>query len=683
MTDDEEIDGEIEARLSEQEYFRPPTKFVGQANATDPSIHDRFEENYPEAFEEYAELLEWDSHWEQVLDDSNPPFYQWFTGGTLNASHNCIDRHLDERGNQTALLWEGEDGERRNVTYRDLYREVNRMAAALREVGVEADDVVTLHLPMVPALPITMLACARIGAPHSEVFAGFSAGARADRIDDAESDVVVTIDGYYRRGEFLDHKQKADDAVEEADHDVDSVLVWERSRAAGSRDHETGSRERHEEELHDAAEIEEGRDVLVSELLADNDRARVDPVERDAEDPLFLMYTSGTTGQPKGCQHRTGGYLAYVTATSKYVLDIDPDDTYWCAADIGWITGHSYIVYGPLSLGTTSVMYEGAPDHPHKGRIWEMAEKYDVDVFHTSPTAVRMFMKWGPEHVEEYDFDFRHMTTVGEPIQPEAWLWYYKYIGDEDAVIVDTWWQTETGGHLITNLPALDDMKPGSAGKACPGIQPAIYDDNGDPIEAASGKAGNLVIEKPWPGMLQTVYGDDQRFVDEYWREFSDVESDDADDWVYKAGDGAVHGKDDYYRILGRLDDVMNVAGHRLGTMELESAAAEVGDVAEAAVAAREDAQKGEVPDVYVTLREGIEPGEDVRDRIVGAIEDEIGKFARPGNVVFVDDLPKTRSGKIMRRLLENISNGEDLGDTTTLRDPSVPERIREEVHGD
>jgi acetyl-CoA synthetase len=657
-------DSQLEARLPDQQYYRPPSKFVGQANVTDPAVYDRFEE-FPEGFEEYAELLDWDSHWEEVLDDSNPPFFEWFTGGTLNASYNCIDRHLDERKNQTALLWEGEGGEQRNITYQDLYREVNKMAAALKEAGVTEDDVVTLHLPMLPALPITMLACARIGAPHSEVFAGFSAQALADRIDDADSDVVVTADGYYRRGDFLDHKAKADEACEAAEKDVDKVLVWER----------------HEGELHPDAELVEGRDVLVSELLANNERARVDPVERDAEDPLFLMYTSGTTGQPKGCQHRTGGYLSYAAGTSKYVLDIKPEDTYWCAADIGWITGHTYIVYGPLALGTTSVMYEGTPDHPHKSRMWELAEKYDVDIFHTSPTAVRMFMKWGEEYLEGYDFDFRHMTTVGEPIQPEAWNWYYEHIGDEDAVIVDTWWQTETGGHLITNLPALDDMKPGSAGKPAPGIQPAIYDDNGDPIEPASGRAGNLVIERPWPGMLQTVYGDDERFINEYWRDFSEVDSDDPEDWVYKAGDGAVHAQDGYFRILGRLDDVMNVAGHRLGTMELESAVAEVPEVAEAAVVAREDTEKGEVPDVYVTLRDGVDRA-GIEDKIVAAIEDDIGKFARPNAVVVVADLPKTRSGKIMRRLLENISNGDDLGDTTTLRDPSVPEDIRDQVQG-
>ncbi|MFB6070051.1 MAG: acetate--CoA ligase [Halanaeroarchaeum sp.] len=678
----ERDDGALESRLTEQEYFRPPTDFVGQANVTDTEILDRFDENYPDAFEEYAELLDWDDRWDEVLDDGNPPFYEWFTGGELNACYNCVDRHLPERKDETAIVWEGShDGESRRISYRDLYNEVNTMAAVYREVGLEehhyerdgddvemSGDIVTMHLPMVPDLPVAMLAAARIGVPHSEVFAGFSASALADRIDDAESDVVVTIDGYYRRGEFLNHKQKADEALEMADHDVDTVLLFQR-----------------EDELHPDVEItDDDPYVLVDEIVEENDleRASVEPVSRDAEDVLFLMYTSGTTGKPKGAQHRTGGYMAYAAATSKYVQDIHPEDTYWCMADIGWITGHSYIVYGPLALGTTTLMVEEAPDYPHKGATWEIAETYDVDIFHTSPTAVRMFMKWGEEIPQQYDFDFKHMTTVGEPIQPEAWLWYYKYIGDEDAVIVDTWWQTETGGHLITNLPALKDMKPGSAGYPAPGIQPAIYDDDGEPMEPESGQAGNLVIEKPWPGMLQTVHGNDERFVDEYWRDFSDTGSDDPEDWVYKAGDGAVHEEDGYWRILGRLDDVMNVAGHRLGTMELESAIAEVPEVAEPAVAGRDDPEKGTVPDAYVTLREGVEPSEEVREKIVAAVEDEIGPFARPANIWFVDELPKTRSGKIMRRLLEDISNDEDLGNTMTLRDTSVPEEIRDMVHG-
>ena len=656
-------DATIEALLSEQSYFRPSPRFVGQANITDPAVYDRFAD-FPHGFTEYAELLDWERRWDRVFDGSNPPFFRWFTGGVLNACYNCVDRHLGMQADQTALLWEGEPGDVRRIAYQDLHREVNELAAALRALGVKKGDVVTFHLPMLPALPVSMLACARIGAPHSEVFAGFSAHALAARIDDAESHYLVTCDGYYRRGEFLNHKQKADEALEMAGTDVEKVVVWTRH-----------------DELHPDVELVEGRDVLASELTANHRRARVEPVSQDAEDILFLMYTSGTTGQPKGVQHRTGGYLAWAAGTSMDVLDLKPEDTYWCMADIGWITGHSYIVYGPLALGTTSVMYEGAPDHPHKGRTWEIAEKYDVDVFHTSPTAVRMFMKWGSTHPEKYDFSFRHLTTVGEPIQPEAWAWYYRHVGREEAVIVDTWWQTETGGHLITNLPALDDMKPGSAGRPLPGIDARILDDTGREVEAGSARAGNLVISRPWPGMLQTLYGDDERFIQEYWAAYSDLESDDWRDWVYKTGDGAFLARDGYFRIVGRLDDVMNVAGHRLGTMELESAVLTVEDVSEAAVAGRRDAEKGTVPEVYVVLREGVD-AEGVRERIVEAVEEEIGKFARPGGVVFVDDLPKTRSGKIMRRLLENIANDEELGDTTTLRDPSVPERIRRQVHG-
>ncbi len=653
----------IESRLSEQEYFSPPQSFVEQANCNDPDVYDRFD-NVPEGFEEYAEMLDWFSPWDQVLDDENPPFYRWFTGGTLNACYNCVDRHLEQYRDKTAFLWEGETGEVRRMAYQDLYREVNEMAALLRDIGVEEDDILTIHLPMVPALPVTMLAAARIGVPHSVVFAGFSADALAHRLDDADSHHLVTIDGYYRRGEFLDHKKKADKAVEQTDVEVEDVLVFQRH-----------------DDLAETCEIETGRDLLVDEAISSFHGARVEPVERDAEDILFIMYTSGTTGSPKAPQHRTGGYLSYVAGTSKYLFDIHPEDTYWCMADIGWITGHSYIVYGPLAVGATSVMYEGAPDYPDKGVTWRIAEDYDVNIFHTSPTAVRMFMKWGKEWPAKYDFDFKHMTSVGEPIQPEAWFWYYKHIGHEDAVIVDTWWQTETGGVLLSNLPALQDMKPGSVGKPMPGIRPAILDDDGEEIEAGSGKAGNLVITEPWPGMLQTLYNDDERFIEEYWSDFSDTDSDESSDWNYYPADGAVQSEDGYYRILGRLDDVMNVAGHRLGTMELESAVAEVNAVSESAVVSKDHPEKGEVPTVYATLRDDVDvPGVELRERIQEAVEREIGPFARPAGIYVVDELPKTRSGKIMRRILKNISNDEDLGDTTTLRNPEVPEQIREQV---
>ena len=663
MVDDD--DSELEARLPDQDYYRPPPEFVGQANVSDPAIYDRFED-FPEGFEEYAELLEWESRWDEVLDDSNPPFYEWFVDGELNASYNCIDRHLDERKNQTALLWEGEDGEQRNITYQDLYREVNKMAAALEDAGVEEDDVVTLHLPMLPALPITMLACARIGAPHSEVFAGFSAQALADRIDDAGSDVVVTADGYYRRGDLLNHKEKADEACELAEKDVDKVLVWER----------------HEGELHPDAELEEGRDVLVSELLANNERTRVDPVTRDAEDPLFLMYTSGTTGQPKGVKHTTGGYLAWTAWTSQAVLDVKPEDTYFCSADIGWITGHSYIVYGPLALGTTTMMYEGTPDHPDNDRLWEIVEDYEATQLYTAPTAIRAFMKWGKEYPERHDLSsLRLLGTVGEPINPRAWKWYYKHIGNEECPVVDTWWQTETGGMMITTLPGIKDMKPGSAGPPLPANDVRIVDTEGEEVQP--GRAGYLTVNKPWPGMLRTLYKNDERFIEEYWEEYSDTDSDDPDDWVYFPEDGAKIDEDGYITVLGRVDDVINVSGHRLGTMEIESAIVGVEGVAEAAVVGGDHELKGEAVYAYVITEDGYEENEELRQQIIDGVEDAIGPIARPEQVIFTPELPKTRSGKIMRRLLEDIANGEELGDTSTLRNPDVVSDIERKVQGD
>ena len=643
---------EIEARLPEQDSFEPPADFVEQANVTDESVRDDFEDNWPECWENAAEHLEWFDGYDEVLDDSDAPFYEWFVGGSLNACYNCIDRHvINGRGDELALRWEGEEGERREYTYEELLDEVQSFAAGLRDVGVEEDDVVTMYMPMVPELPIAMLACARIGAPHNVVFAGFSADALTTRMENASSEHLVTCDSYYRRGEELDHKAKADrGALDEAT----KIVVGRFDRY-----------------------VPTDGEYAYRELVSRHDEASVEPVERDAEDMLFLMYTSGTTGTPKGVKHTTGGYLSYVTWTSHAVLDIEQDDTYWCAADIGWITGHSYIVYGPLALGTTSVMYEGAPDYPTKDRLWEMVEGYGVDVFYTAPTAVRAFMKWGTEHPEAHDLSsLRLLGTVGEPINPRAWKWYYRYIGSEDCPIVDTWWQTETGGMMVTTLPGIDEMKPGSAGPPLPGIDARVVDDEGTEVEA--GDAGYLTVHKPWPGMLRTVYGDDDRYISEYWTAYSDR---DADDWVYFPEDGAKIDDDGYITVLGRVDDVINVSGHRLGTMELESAIVGVEGVAEAAVVGGDHEMKGEAVYAYVIVEEGTDADDALRERIVEAVEDDIGPFARPEEVVFTDSLPKTRSGKIMRRLLEDIASGDELGDTSTLRNPDVVEDIERKLN--
>ena len=659
---DENGDGQLEARLAEQEAFEPGDDFVEQANVSDESIYDEFEDNWPECWTRAADLLDWDEEYTEVLDDSNEPFYEWFADGTLNASYNCIDRHVESGDkNRVAIKWEGEHGATRTYTYQDLYREVNEFAAALRDLGVEEDDVVTMYMPMVPELPIAMLACARIGAPHSVVFAGFSAEALATRMNAAESEYLVTCDGYYRRGDPLDHQAKANEGLSNVEHDVDATVVVDRLGDDGF-----------------------GNDLHANQhdwddLVAGHRGDRVDPVERDAEDMLFLMYTSGTTGKPKGVKHTTGGYLAYTAWTSHSVLDLEPEDTYWCSADIGWITGHSYIVYGPLALGTTTVMYEGTPDYPDRGRLWELIEKYAVDVFYTAPTAIRAFMKWGPEYPDAYDLStLRLLGTVGEPINPRAWKWYYKHIGGEDCPIVDTWWQTETGGMMVSTLPGIGTMKPGSAGPPLPGIDVRVVDTDGDEVDA--GRAGYLTVDRPWPGMLRTLYRNDERFIDEYWDAYSDA---DADEWVYFPEDGAKIDGDDYITILGRVDDVVNVSGHRLGTMEIESAIVGVEGVAEAAVVGGDHDIKGEAVYAYVILEDGYEGSEEMRDRIIAGVEDAIGPIARPESVTFTPELPKTRSGKIMRRLLEEIANGEELGDTTTLRNPDVVNDIQEQASGD
>ena len=659
---DENGDGQLEARLAEQEAFEPGDDFVEQANVSDESIYDEFEDNWPECWTRAADLLDWDEEYTEVLDDSNEPFYEWFADGTLNASYNCIDRHVESGDkNRVAIKWEGEHGATRTYTYQDLYREVNEFAAALRDLGVEEDDVVTMYMPMVPELPIAMLACARIGAPHSVVFAGFSAEALATRMNAAESEYLVTCDGYYRRGDPLEHQAKANEGLSNVEHDVDATVVVDRLG-----DDRFG---------HDLTANQHDWDDLVAGHRGD----RVDPVERDAEDMLFLMYTSGTTGKPKGVKHTTGGYLAYTAWTSHSVLDLEPEDTYWCSADIGWITGHSYIVYGPLALGTTTVMYEGTPDYPDRGRLWELIEKYAVDVFYTAPTAIRAFMKWGPEYPDAYDLStLRLLGTVGEPINPRAWKWYYKHIGGEDCPIVDTWWQTETGGMMVSTLPGIGTMKPGSAGPPLPGIDARVVDTDGDEVDA--GRAGYLTVDRPWPGMLRTLYRNDERFIDEYWDTYSDA---DADEWVYFPEDGAKIDGDDYITILGRVDDVVNVSGHRLGTMEIESAIVGVEGVAEAAVVGGDHDIKGEAVYAYVILEDGYEGSEEMRDRIIAGVEDAIGPIARPESVTFTPELPKTRSGKIMRRLLEEIANGEELGDTTTLRNPDVVNDIQEQASGD
>ncbi|NHN61106.1 MULTISPECIES: acetate--CoA ligase [Halorussus] len=661
----EEQDVELEARLAEQDEFEPPEEFVAQANVSDGSVYEEFEEEWPGCWEQAADLLDWETEYDTVLDDSNPPFYEWFTGGELNASANCLDRHLDERGDEAAIEWIGEptDEENRTYTYEELHREVNEFAAALRDMGVGEDDVVTMYMPMIPELPIAMLACARIGAPHSVVFAGFSADALATRMNAADSEYLVTCDGYYRRGDPLEHKAKADEGLDDVEHDVSDVVVVD--RLGGAYDHPMG--ENHSD---------------YADLVAEQEGAEVEPVSRDAEDMLFLMYTSGTTGQPKGVKHTTGGYLAWTAWTSQAVLDIKPEDTYFCSADIGWITGHSYIVYGPLALGTTTMMYEGTPDYPEQDRLWEIVENYEADQLYTAPTAIRAFMKWGSEYPDRHDLSsLRLLGTVGEPINPRAWKWYYKHIGDESCPIIDTWWQTETGGMMVTTLPGVKNMKPGSAGPPLPGVDVQIVDTDGE--EIGPGEAGYLTVQKPWPGMLRTLYQNDERYIDEYWAEYSDTDSDDPDDWVYFPEDGAKIDDDGYITVLGRVDDVINVSGHRLGTMEIESAIVGVEGVAEAAVVGGDHEMKGEAVYAYVITEDGYEGDDQMRDRIIEGVEEAIGPIARPEAVIFTPELPKTRSGKIMRRLLEDIANGDELGNTSTLRNPEVVRDIETKVRGD
>ena len=669
---DQPTEAALAVHWKEEAYFYPQASFIAQANLADPTVFERFsEKNFPECYKEYGDVLSWYKYWEKTLDTSEPPFWKWFVGGELNACYNCVDRHLPLYANKTAIHYvpEAEAERTQHITYRELWVRVNEFAALLRDhCGLKRGDRVTLHLPMIPELPLTMLACARLGVIHSQVFSGFSGTAAGERADDSKSRLLITADGYYRGGTLIDQKKAADTAFEVAQKHgttLERVLVWQR----------------HPGKYSSPTPLVKGRDEVINDLLPRWRGKRVEPEHMLATDPLFLMYTSGSTGRPKACVHSTGGYLAYVAGTARWIQDIHPTDVYWCMADIGWITGHSYIVYGPLALAASTVMYEGVPTYPDAGRPWRIAEELGVNIFHTSPTAVRALRRAGPDEPAKYDYHFKHMTTVGEPIEPEVWRWYHRVVGKGAAVVVDTWWQTENGGFLCSTVPALAPMKPGSAGPALPGIYPVIYDDDGNEIAAGSGKAGNICIRNPWPGLMQTIWGDPDRMRRQYFERYcKNPNSKDWRDWPYFAGDGAVLAADGYFRILGRIDDVINVAGHRLGTKEIESAALTVPEVAEAAVIPVPDAVKGRVPELYVALKPGTSADDALTKRISAAVETEISPIARPRKVWIVPDMPKTRSGKIMRRVLAALSNGADTGDITTLANPDVVEKIRAQV---
>jgi len=668
----ETSEAQIAVHWQEEEYYHPSPTFIGQANLTDESVFERFSlDNFPDCYTEFAELLTWYKYWDEVLDTSDAPCWKWFKGGLLNASYNCIDRHLKKNKNKTAIHFvpELETDPVQHITYQELYVRVNEFAALLRDyAGLKRGDRATIHMPMSAELAISMLACARLGVIHSVVFGGFSASACADRVVDSASRVLITMDSYFRAGKLLDHKSVDDEACQisaEQGQKIDKMLVWQRYPG----------------KIGTKGALVEGRDCIVNEELKKYYGKRIEPEKMLSEDPLFLMYTSGTTGKPKGCQHGTGGYLSYVAAMSKYIQDIHPEDVYWCMADIGWITGHSFIVYGPLALCASTVIYEGVPTYPDAGRCWRIAQDLDVNIFHTAPTAIRALRKVGPDEPAKYTYNFKHMTTVGEPIEPEVWKWYQKEVGKGKAVIVDTWWQTETGGFLCSTVPGINPMKPGSAGRGVPGIHPIIYDEDGNVLPPGSGKAGNICIQNPWPGGFQTVWGNRQRFVDTYYARYcKNPDSKDWRDWPYLAGDAAVEAADGYFRILGRIDDVINVSGHRLGTKEIESAALTVLEVAEAAVVPVAHEIKGKEPDLYVALKPGFKASEEISQRINDAICNQIGKIAKCRKVWIVPDMPKTRSGKIMRRVLGAISNHGDVGNVMTLANPEIVEEIKKMV---
>ncbi len=636
------LDSEL-ARMLEVERFEPPQGFREQALLNDPAVYEQALRDPQAWWAAQAGELDWFASWEQVLDDSNPPFYKWFVGGKINASYNCLDRHVRAgRGERVALHWRGEDGEERDITYAELLAEVKRFASALKDQGVRKGDVVGIYLPMIPEVVVAMLACARIGAPHNVVFGGFSAEAVRERMEFSEAKALITVDGAARKGKTAPVKDRVDEVM--GDLATLERIVVVRSKGT-------------------ACQMKEGRDVYYDEILAAADpECEAEPL--DAEHPLYILYTSGSTAKPKGILHTTGGYLTGVSATHRYVFDLKADsDVYWCAADVGWVTGHSYIVYGPLANGATSVMWEGAPDYPDKDIWWEIVERYKVSILYCAPTAIRACIKWGAQWPEKHDLSsLRLLGSVGEPINPKAWLWYHKVIGGERCPIVDTWWQTETGAIMITPLPGITATKPGSATHPFPGVQAQVLSEStGEPISEGQGL---LVLTHPWPSMLRTLYKEDDRFISTYFERFGKQ--------TYLVGDAARVDADGYIWVIGRIDDVVNVSGHRLSTAEVESAIVAHADVAEAAVIGQHDEDTGQAIVAFVTLQGELHGDQATIDGIRETVAERIGKFARPKRIIWADDLPKTRSGKIMRRLLRDIAEGRALGDVTTLRDPAV-----------
>jgi acetyl-CoA synthetase len=636
----------IRTLLLEERRYEPPPEFAAQANAG-PEIYERDWREFWE--EEGRERVTWFEPFERLLE-WEPPYAKWYLGGTLNVTYNCVDRHVEAGlGDKVAYHWEGEPDERRTLTFADLQDEVVRFANALKALGVRKGTPVGIYMGMVPELPIAMLACARLGAPHTVVFGGFSADSLAGRLNDMECELLITQDEGLRGGRTVPLKRNADEALADAPKVKGAIVL---SRTGGD------------------VELQDGRDLWWHEIVEGvaGDPASCPCEPMGAEDLLYLLYTSGTTAKPKGIVHTTAGYLVGVSTTHHYIFDIKPDSVYWCAADIGWVTGHSYIVYGPLCNGTTGVIYEGTPDHPNRERWWEIIERYKVDILYTAPTAIRTHMKWGPEHAQKHDLSsLRLLGTVGEPINPEAWVWYREHIGGDRTPVVDTWWQTETGMILITPLPGATTLKPGSATKPFPGIEAAVYDEQGN--EVGPGGGGYLVLKRPWPAMLRGIYKDPERYVETYWSRYGDV---------YFAGDGARIDEDGDFWLLGRVDDVMNISGHRISTIEVESALVDHPDVAESAVCGRADPRTGQAIVAYVTLKGGVEGSVEKLEELREHVAHKIGPIAKPANIVFTPELPKTRSGKIMRRLLRDVAEQRELGDTTTLADPSVVEEIKE-----